>query len=532
VKLQFRHFFLLVHAALCLAGRVHADGGPLEKPNVLFILADDLGWADSTPYGSTFYETPNIARLARRGMKFTICHTSSPVCSPSRASILTGLYAERLGMTQPAGHIAEIHLAAALPEKARRDQKLLQPRSVTRLNTIYPTLGRSLLAGGYRTAHFGKWHLGDDPYSPLQHGFELDVPHWNGHGPNRSYFGPSKYGESFVTAEGEHIEERMTREAVRFIGENKHRPFFLNYWAFSVHSPFFAKTELLEKYRHKAASLPHNAGQRNPLYAAMVETFDHAVGALLDALEQHGIADRTIVVFTSDNGGIDRPGYTGEKAWGNGTEAELRQIPVTSNAPLAGGKGTIHDGGTAVPLIIVWPGHTQPNSCSNAFFSGTDFYPTLLEMTGTAAPAGVTLDGVSQVPALLGQTGPRKTLFGLWPNYAPRNDSVPAAWVRQGDFKLVRHFHDNPDGSDRFALFNLRTDPAESRDIASDNPAAVHSLRQLLKQHLEHTRAVLPAPNPAFKPETTLSAPAQRQNLGPESHPLQKAAGQRTLGDH
>jgi arylsulfatase A-like enzyme len=491
---------LITLIAFCLAGILPAADSPAPKPNILFILADDLGWADTTPYGSTFYETPNIERLARRGMKFTTCHTSSPVCSPSRASILTGLYAERLGMTQPAGHISEVYLTASLPERARPDQKLLQPRSVTRLNTTYATLSRSLQAGGYFTGHFGKWHLGSEPYSPLQHGFEVDIPHWPGHGPNATYFGPRNYGDHFVTQEGEHIEERMTQEAVRFISENKARPFFLNYWAFSVHSPYFAKPELLEKYRRKAAALPAEATQRNPVYAAMIETFDQAVGALLDALERNGIAERTIVVFTSDNGGIDQPGYSGEKAWGNGSEAELRQIPITSNAPLAGGKGSIQNGGTAVPLIIHWPGRTQPGSSSDAFFSGTDFYPTLLEMTGTPTPAEAHLDGVSQVPALLGQAGPRDTLYGFWPNYSTKKDSVPAASVRRGDFKLVRYFHDARDGSDRFTLFNLRQDPGESRDLAAALPEEVARLRLLLEQHHKSTEAVLPTPNPSFKP--------------------------------
>ena len=508
-------FPLLALVLLNLVGVLHGAQSPAPKPNILFILADDLGWADTTPYGSTFYETPHIARLAQRGMKFTTCHTSSPVCSPSRASILTGLYAERLGMTQPAGHIAEINLGASLPERARPDQKLLQPRSATRLNTIYPTLSRSLQTGGYLTGHFGKWHLGAEPYSPLQHGFDVDIPHWPGHGPNATYFGPKNYGEHFVTAEGEHIEERMTQEAVRFIEQNKERPFFLNYWAFSVHSPFFAKPELIEKYRRKAAALPPEAKQRNPVFAAMLETFDQAVGALLDALDRNGIAERTIVVFTSDNGGLDQPGYTGDKAWGNGTQAELREIPITSNAPLAGGKGSIDDGGTAVPLIISWPGQTPPGSTSEAFFSGTDFYPTLLEMTGTPMPEGAKLDGISQVPALLGKAFPRQTLYGFWPNYSARKASVPAAWVRQGDFKLVRSFFEGPDGTDRFTLFNLREDRGESRDLAATLPEEVARLRGVLEKHHHETQAVLPAPNPAYRPTETAAA---------EAHPPVKVA--------
>jgi arylsulfatase A-like enzyme len=493
------HFRTILLALFCLVPILGAAEKPASQPNILFILADDLGWADTTPYGTSFYETPNIARLAGRGVKFTNCHTSSPVCSPSRASILTGLYAERLGMTQPAGHIAEVRLSASLPERAQPDHKLLQPQSVTRLDTIYPTLSRSLQSAGYLTGHFGKWHLGAEPYSPFQHGFNVDIPHWSGHGPNTTYFGPKNYGEHFVTTEGEHIEERMTQEAVRFIEQNKERPFFLNYWAFSVHSPFFAKPELIEKYRRKAASLPPECKQRNPVFAAMIETFDHSVGALLDALEKNGLSENTIVVFTSDNGGLDLPGYTGEKAWGNGTPAELREIPITSNAPLAGGKGSIHDGGTAVPLIISWPGKTQPGSRSDAFFSGTDFYPTLLEMTGTPLPSHAKIDGISQVPALLGKGAPRNALYGFWPNYSSKKESRPAAWVREGDFKLVRYFSGGEEQTDQFALFNLRMDRGESRDLAATLPQEVARLRRLLQAHLIETQAVLPAPNPAYR---------------------------------
>ncbi|MGB0259683.1 MAG: sulfatase-like hydrolase/transferase, partial [Coraliomargarita sp.] len=291
-----------------------------RPPNILFIVADDLGWADTNSYGSTFHETPNISRLERDGMMLKNFHSTSPVCSPARASLMTGLYAERLGMIQPACHIERIDLQASLPPVGWPHKKVIAPRGTTRLDTVFPTYAKVLRDNGYLTAHYGKWHLGEAPYSPLEHGFKIDVPHTKSHGPKGSYFGPKQYGDSFTLKPGEHLEDRMADEAVKFIHENKDRPFLLNYWAFSVHSPYFAKEELLEKYRAKAKRFPADAPQRNPIYAGMVETFDTNVGRLLDALEEAGIADNTIIVLTSDNGGTVRSGYKEEAYWGNGTK--------------------------------------------------------------------------------------------------------------------------------------------------------------------------------------------------------------------
>ena len=200
-------------------------------------------------------------------------HSTSPVCSPARASLMTGLYAERLGMIQPACHIPTINLEAFLPEQGWPHKKVIAPRGTTRLDTAFPTYAKVLRDNGYLTAHYGKWHLGEEPYSPLEHGFDIDVPHTKSHGPIGTYFGPQKYGDTFTLKKEEHLEDRMADEAIKFIHANKDRPFLLNYWAFSVHSPYFAKEELLEKYRAKAKRFPADAHQRNPIYAGMVENF-------------------------------------------------------------------------------------------------------------------------------------------------------------------------------------------------------------------------------------------------------------------
>ena len=490
-------------ALLPLPGLNAAQPGPDSKPNIIFILADDLGWSDLNCYGNRFHETPNIDRLAQHGMRFTNFHTASPVCSPTRASTLTGLYAERLGMTQPAAHIELVSLKAFLPKEASPGNKVVSPKSTTRLDTTFPTLSKALLSAGYRTGHFGKWHVGLPPYSPLEHGFDVNIPNWQGHGPNGSYFGPRNYGPDFFTPKGEHIEDRMAREAVAFIQQNKNQPFFLNYWAFSVHSPFVAKPELIEKYREKAKSLPPEVPHRNPLYAAMVQSLDEAVGQLIDAVKAAGLADRTIIVFTSDNGPeVMSIRDIGHEKWSNGT-GDVLTIPITSNAPYKGGKGTLHEGGTRVPCIVTWPGQIKVAGTSTAPFSSVDFFPTLLEMAGVPMPK-IKIDGVSQVPALQGGPAPRSFLYGYWPNYPSERlaikEGAPGAWIQHDGYKLVRYFHDGANGEDRLQLFNLETDPGETIDLTSQQPERVATLRALLEQHHAETGTLIPVPNPKYQP--------------------------------
>jgi len=495
----------LLVLALSTAGQTLAADAEDLRPNIIFILADDFGWSDANCYGNQFHETPNIDRLASAGIRFNNFHTASPVCSPTRASILTGLYAERLGMTQPACHIELVSLKAHLPKQAEAGDKLVTPKSTTRLDTSFPTMAKALQAGGYHTAHLGKWHLGLPPYTPLNHGFDEDIPTWHMHGPPGSYLGPRDVGD-ITLARGEHLEDRMAEEAVKFIEANKDHPFFLNYWAFSVHSPYVAKPELIEKYRDKAKSLPPAAPHRNPLYAAMVESLDEAVGRILDAVEAAGIADRTIIVFSSDNGPETLSiAEAGHEKWSNG-DAAIFAIPISSNAPYKGSKGTIFEGGTRVPCLVLWPGKVEPGSVSDAPFSSVDFFPTLLQMAGL--PAGETpIDGISQVPALLGEGQPRDTLYGYWPNYPAERlrstgmkDGKPAAWVQHDGYKLVCYFRDAPDGQDRFELYDLSTDPAEADDLSAREPGRVTDLRELLRQHHARTGALLPFPNPEYQP--------------------------------
>lgn len=474
-----------------------ASAAPPTRPNIVFILADDLGWSDTTLYGTTkLYQTPNIERLAQRGMRFTQAYAANPLCSPTRASILSGLYPGRIGMTLPSGGAAEERFTSTLPSQDQPWRKIIEPISVTRLKYEYPILAETLHEAGYRTMHLGKWHVGREPYDPLHRGFDLDFPHNPNIGtPRGGYLAPWKFvtDPRYQGKPGEHIEDRLSLEAAKFIHENKDRPFFVNYWTYSVHSPWSAKPELVAKYRKL---VDHSSPQHSPLFAAMVQSMDEGVGRILDAIDQAGVADKTIIVFFSDNGGYCWPGPVGVKDTGSEDGK-----PATSNAPLRGGKANLWEGGTREPLVVVWPGKVKPNSRSDALFCSVDFYPTLLEMAGVTAKAGQRFDGISQVSTLLGTGATRETAYCYFPHYALANgNQLPGVWVRQGDWKLIRYFCDDSNRKDRFELYNLKDDIGETRDVAPEHLDLVSKLSPLIDKHLEDIHALLPKPNPAYDP--------------------------------
>jgi arylsulfatase A-like enzyme len=350
-----------------------------RQPNVVFILADDLGWSDTTLYGTTrYYQTPNIERLAKRGMTFSRAYSASPLCSPTRSAVLTGLSPARTGITTPNCHLPEVVLEAKPGKSAAPNQKSIQPDPVTRLKPDYRTLAESLKDAGYATGHFGKWHLGPEPYSPLQQGFDVDVPHHPGPGPAGSFVAPWKFKDfdHDPAIPDQHIEDRMAKEAVAFIEKNQERPFYLNYWMFSVHAPFDAKKALIEK--HRARVNPADP-QRSPTYAAMIESMDDAIGTLIDTLDRLHLTEQTIIIFTSDNGG--------------NMYNEVDGTTPTSNVPLRGGKATVYEGGTRVPCVIAWPGRTAPQSRSEAMIQSEDYYPTLLAGLNLSAAPGQHFDG-------------------------------------------------------------------------------------------------------------------------------------------
>lgn len=456
-----------------------------DRPNVIFILADDLGWSDTTLYGTTaLYQTPHLERLAARGMTFTRAYSASPLCSPTRSAILTGLSPARTGITTPNCHEPAEVLSASPGKSASPSKKSIAPIPPTRLKREYRTLAEILRDAGYATGHFGKWHLGPEPYSPLEQGFDVDVPHHPGPGPAGSFVAPWKYPDFKEKSPGEHIEDRMAAEAVAWMERQKDKPFFLNYWMFSVHAPFDAKKDLIGKHRGR---IDPGDAQRSPTYAAMIESMDDAVGTLIDALDRLGIADKTIVIFTSDNGG--------------NMYNEIDGTTPTSNRPLRGGKATMFEGGVRVPGVIVWPGVTGPGSRNDTPIQSEDFLPTLEEGLPLEAEERASRDGISILPALKGEVMAERPLFRYFPHDPGVPDWLPpSVSVSRGDWKLIRIFHGGEKGAHRHLLYDLSKDPGETTNLAEASPGLVAELDGLIDAFLKETKAVVPIPNPAFDP--------------------------------
>jgi arylsulfatase A len=439
-----------------------ADHPP--KLNFVFILIDDMGWKDLGCYGSTFYETPNIDRLAGQGMRFTDAYAACPVCSPTRASILTGTYPARL------------HLTDYLTGRSDRpSQKLLRPKVRQYLSLEETTIAKELKERGYVSASIGKWHLGGEAYSPVKHGFDINVGGTITGSPPGGHF---RFRTPTLTArdDQEYLTDRLTEEAEKFMEQNKDRPFFVYLSHYAVHIPLEAKKDLLAKYQAKAKP---SDGQTNALYAAMVESVDDSVGRIMKKLDQLGIADRTVVFFTSDNGGL--------------SVEEGPNTPATSNAPLRAGKGFLYEGGIREPLIVKWPGVTRPGSVCRIPVCSIDIFPTMLQMAGDAADLRST-DGVSLVP-LLKQAGEwkRNALYWHYPHYSNQGGR-PSGAIREGHFKLIEFFEDG-----KRELYNLREDIGEKRDLAAAMPEKATALHAMLKAWRQSASAQMPTPNPEYR---------------------------------
>jgi arylsulfatase A-like enzyme len=489
-----------------------------DRPNVVLILADDLGAHDLGCFGSTFHETPNIDRLAARGVRLTNAYAASPLCSPTRASIMTGQHPARLGITAPACHLPTVHLEKRL---LTGDARVHVAQSLTRLRPDYHTLAEAFAEAGYATAHFGKWHLGHnlaagDAYEPRDQGFQVDWPHTPrapGPGGGGGYLAPWKFIDDPAIRDepGRHIDERMADEAGAFIRAQQGRPFFVNFWLFSVHSPWNARTDLIEHFERTADPA---RPQRNPLYAAMVRSMDDAVGRLLRHLDESGAADNTIVVFWSDNGGY---AYPPKKTDPEG----YATIPATSNLPFRSGKASLYEGGTRVPGIVVWPGRVTPATTADFLIQSTDLYPTLLAACGVTPRTDQQVDGHDQTAALAGGTSPRTRIFCHFPHGEAARDAVMDGFyagssVREGALKLIRFYGRADDGSDELELYDLARDPGERANLAAARPEAVAALDLMLQADLAATEAVIPRFNPAFVRPTavaTATAPKKPDDL-------------------
>jgi arylsulfatase A-like enzyme len=425
----------------------------MDSPNFVIIVIDDMGWRDLGCYGSSFHLTPNIDRLAAQGMRFTDAYAAAPVCSPTRASIMTGCYPARL------------HLTDWIPGYVRPGEKLLNPEWSPRLPAGQATIATVLARHGYLTASIGKWHLDG---TPLDHGFaEASL-----YRKIQSHFYPY-YSEppQIEGQDGEYFADRLTDEALAFIRENRCRPFLLYLGHNGVHRPLQAREAAIDRYRRR---IQPGDPQNNPIYAAMVESIDDSAGRVMAALDEAGIADNTVVVFVSDNGGLAKA-YNG-------------QI-VTSNEPLRQGKGTLYEGGIRVPLIVRYPAAVQPASVTTVPVSTVDFLPTVAALAGVPHEMRPQCDGENIEPVLCGAGElKRKALYWHYPHY---HECAPCGAIRQGDEKLVEYFEDG-----RVELYNLRTDMAEANDLNSAEPARAGELRQALHDWRASVGAQMPVPAP------------------------------------
>jgi arylsulfatase A-like enzyme len=461
-------------AALLLICPAAPGSNAQRPPNIVLILVDDLGWADLGCYGSRFHETPHLDRLASQGVRFMQAYAASPLCSPTRASILTGK------------HPARLHLTTYLPGRPDNPgQKLLRPRIHQQLPLEEVTLAEALKGAGYRTAHIGKWHLGGKGFLPEDQGFDVNLGGTAGGSPP----GPGGFFGFLTptlkaTDKDEYLTDRLTVDAERFIEDSRDQPFFLYLCHFAVHIPLQGKADLVKKYQAKAtAGQGLGRGQNNTVYAAMLESVDQSIGRVVKKLEDTGLADNTLVIFTSDNGGL--------------AVKEGPNTPATSNAPLRGAKGQLFEGGIRVPLIAYWPGRIPGGRVSEVPVSSLDDFPTFLNLAGVKPPEGGAADGgVDLMPLFTGGPPPKRdTLFWHFPHYSNQG-GTPSGAVRKGDFKLIEFFED-----DRVELYNLAEDAGENRDLSREMPDRRNELHRLLKEWRESVDAQMPTPNPDYDPD-------------------------------
>jgi arylsulfatase A-like enzyme len=447
-------------AAAGLAGR---------RPNIVIILADDLGWTDLGCMGSSYYETPRIDGLAREGVKFSAFY-ACPNCAPTRAALLSGQYAPRTG----------VYTVNTLERGRAEDRRLEVPENSTRLPLDRVTLAQALKSAGYATAIFGKWHLGGGEYHPSRRGFDEAVVSAGRHFAFETE-------PPVAVPEGAYLADFLTDLALGFIERHRERPFLLYLAHFAVHAPHQAKPELAARYEKKPAA----GGHRSPTYAAMIESLDQSVGRVLDKLRELGLDERTLVVFSSDNGGVG--GY-------QRTEPASERLGITDNSPLRGGKGTLYEGGIRVPFLVRWPGAVRARSICDVPAAHVDVFPTLLDLAGAKAPAAQALDGTSLVRLLEDPAGSleREGIFWHFPGYLESYvrsggwRTTPCGVVRAGDYKLLEFFEDG-----RVELYNLRDDIGEHQDLASKLPAKAAELRARLTAWRGRLGAPMPAPKGA-----------------------------------
>jgi arylsulfatase A-like enzyme len=438
-----------------------------QKPNIILILADDLGWAELGCYGNRFNETPNLDRLAAKGMRFTQAYASAPVCSPYRASLMTGQYPARIGMTN-----------------------YLQPDDTNHLSTDYTTIAEMLKSAGYATAIIGKWHLtgyassGVKEVPPAMHGFDETIVSESEGIAGGSYFHPYHFNPKIEKRlpDKEYLTDRQNLEAVEFIDRHRKHPFFLYLSHYAVHTRLVGKPQLVQKYSQKPGAGKGPKAPRNNVHlAAQLESIDEGVGMIMEKLEQLHLAENTIIIFASDNGGESR---------------------VTSNAPLREGKSTLYEGGIRVPFIISWPGRIKPRAVCDTPTMSIDFYPTLAQMAAAKTDPAQKIDGLSIMPLLKDPSAAldRDTLYWHYPLAKPHFlGGRSCGAIRKNDFKLLEFFDDS-----HLELHNLADDIGERNNLAEKMPSETKELHQLLQQWRKSLKSPVAAdPNLRYTRDTT-----------------------------
>ena len=496
--------------SLIVCAQLHAA----QKPNVVFFLVDDLGQRDLGCYGSEFYETPAIDQLAKEGMLFDNAYATCHVCSPSRASILTGKYPARTNLTE---------WLAGRPE--RDYEKLHHAEKLTSLPDEEITLAETLKQHGYATANYGKAHLRKDPKT---YGFDEAITGWV-----KSYYYPfgGEYNKTLPANEGDYYTDKLTDAAINFIERNKDQPFFVHLEHFSVHDPIQGRKDLVQKYEKKLTAMPHQEGpdyilepnpdgpviseeklkslgvndsrtslqsdrvwwvkqkQDNVEFAGMVEATDESLGRIRAKLKELGLEKNTIIIFTSDNGGM---AASNQSNLTHTSREILNSKFASSNLPLRGAKGWNYEGGIRVPLIVYWPGQIQPNSTSHAIVTGTDYYPTLLDMLKLPALPDQHRDGKSFVPALKAEDYDRGAVYWHFPHYSNHGFQSPNGAIRFGRYKLIEYYENGT-----VQLFDLENDIGEQNDIAKSHPTVTKKLKKMLQQWRDDVDAKMPYPKTA-----------------------------------
>lgn len=462
----FRYLLIVVFIVCVSSSAIAADS---PRWNVIFLLADDLGWNGLSCYGSDLHQTPNLDALARDGMKFTDAYSACTVCSPTRAAVMTGRYPARLRVTD------------WIPGQKRPFEKLRIPDWTKQLVHSEVTIAEALAKAGYATAHIGKWHLGGNGFLPEDQGFDENIAGVAAGSPSGGYFLPNRL-DLPQAKEGEYLTDHLTERAVNIIHAWKDRPFFIYFPYYTVHTPIQAKPDLTDEY---AARVKADGIHTNPKYAAMHHSLDESVGRIVEALQDTDLLDRTIIFFTSDNGGL--------------SHKFLKATGITQNTPLRRGKGSAYEGGVRVPLIVRWPSVTKPGSTSDEAVISTDYFPTILDITDVRIDAknDAHVDGVSIAPVLNEPNASlqRDAIYWHYPHYHAGGDS-PYGAIRAGDWKLIEFYEDSS-----IELYNLKEDIGESRNLAETERGRAMQLRGQLDAWRSSVDAQMPSRNPNYDPE-------------------------------